>query len=155
MLAARPQSSGEPQCFSCQAMDESEQFQISLQTSGCIEYTGTVITYEEPDDKCKISLSFSNLTLTATDSDFFEAFCKIRIQLEEYGILPICFGASLNVYPSGMARNMDYGMKAYKLTLGQQSRMNNLVEIFDTDSEVVPSTVEDQKKFFNSWLASL
>jgi hypothetical protein len=51
---------------------------------------------------------------------FFDALCAIRQRLEEQGAMLDCYGASLNVFPSGMSRDMGRGVKAYKLTLGSE-----------------------------------
>jgi hypothetical protein len=65
-----------------------------------------------------------------------------------------CYGASLNVFPSGMARDMGGGVMAYKLTLGQRGRMQDLVCIFDTGPNVQPTTVASQREYFDGWLKS-
>jgi hypothetical protein len=59
-----------------------------------------------PSKSCEIVFKFKDIILTATDTDYFDAFCKIRLQLEAYNLIPFCYGASLNVYPSGMSREM-------------------------------------------------
>src|SRR6185295_18354608 len=84
----------------------------------------------DDEDRCCIRLACPGRTIDAEASDYFEALCQIRLSLEKDGLIPFCYGASLNVYPSGMARDMGAGLKAYKLTIGKHARMQDLVEIF-------------------------
>jgi hypothetical protein len=53
-----------------------------------------------------------------------------------------------------MARDMGGGLRAYKLTLGQRGRMQDLVCIFDTGPNVQPTTVAAQREYFHGWLKS-
>jgi hypothetical protein len=87
--------------------------------------------------------------------DYFESMCLIRNELEEIGWRPVCYGASLNVYPSGMCRDMGRGLKAYRVHPGCHARMTDLVSIFDTGPDVNPASVVDQRKFWNDWLLSV
>lgn len=113
-----------------------------------------LLSYNEDGDACRIELDYNGTTLLGDGSDFFDALCVIRQRLEQQGALLDCYGASLNVFPSGMSRDMGRGLKAYKLTLGQRGRMQDLVRIFDTGSDVQPATVAAQREFFNVWLKS-
>ena len=106
-------------------------------------------------DDCQIDLSFDGHSMTGTGDDFFEAFCRIREQLEPMGLLPNCYAAHLHAFPSGMSRDMGGGVKLYRLTLGSQARTDDLIHMFETDDDVSPSTVADQRAFFDKWLASL
>ena len=114
-----------------------------------------VIIEEEVGDTCKLTCRYRGKAIDAESSDFFEALCLIRQQLEPEGLIPFCYGASLNVYPSGMARNMGGGLKAYRLTKGEPARMIDLVEIFQSGSDVIPAFVGTQIAFFDEWVASL
>lgn len=106
------------------------------------------------DDPCRISFAYRGRTIEAEASDFFEAFCSIRLKLESEGLLPFCYGGSLNVYPSGMARDMGLGLKAYKMEIGKHAQMQDLVEIFTAGPDVVPASVERQRAFWEEWLAT-
>ena len=55
--------------------------------------------HDESDDSL-IELSFDGNTLSGTGIDFFEAFCKIREQLEPLGLLPQCYACLLYTSPS-------------------------------------------------------
>ncbi|WP_208450957.1 hypothetical protein, partial [Burkholderia cenocepacia] len=87
--------------------------------------------------------------------DFFEALSAVRQRLEAHGLLLGCYGASLNVFPSPMARQMGSGLKAYRLTLGQQAKRQDLVRIFDTGPDVRPASVAAQREYFDTWQKSL
>src|SRR5262245_27555930 len=79
-----------------------------------------------------LTLEYDGNRLEGEDRNYFEAFCRIREKLEADGLRPFCYGACINVYPSGMSRDMGGGLRASKLTLGQQGRIADLVDIFST-----------------------
>jgi hypothetical protein len=47
---------------------------------------------------------------------------------------------------------MGRGLKAYRLELGRQARASDLVSIFDSGSDVEPSSVAEQRHFWEEWL---
>src|SRR5262249_46847005 len=104
------------------------------------------------DDECQIEFSYRGQTLKATATDFFEAFCEIRLELEKEKLIPFCYGASLNVYPSGMGRDMGAGLQAYKMTMGKHALSKDLVPIFSDGPDVIPAYVSAQREFFEDWL---
>lgn len=110
----------------------------------------------DPDqDPCTLRLRYSGGELTATEEDFFEALCTIRRQLEGVGLRPDCYGASRDVYPSPMSRGMGGGLKAYKLRMGGQAQMADLVFIFDRGLDTEPVTVGEQEEYYRRWVKSL
>lgn len=110
---------------------------------------------KKADDLCKLSFMFLGKSLEVEADDYFSAFCLIREKLEGNNLIPFCYGASLNVYPSRMARSMGSGLKAYKVELGRQARREDMVDIFDQGADVIPATVVNQKEYYEQWLASL
>jgi len=102
----------------------------------------------------QIHLSAEGFEIKGEGPDSFEAFCRVREELERRGWLPHCYGASRNVWPSGMCRNMGGGTVAYRIALGQYAREQDLVGIFDTGPDVEPATVKEQYAFSREWLAS-
>ena len=114
-----------------------------------------MLTSSDASDRCSLSFSFRGRSVEASASDFFEAFCQIRLQLEAEALIPFCYGASLNVYPSGMSRQMSNGMSAYRLVHGTQATKNSLVHIFEQGHDVIPASVANQLAFFKAWVASL
>ncbi|MBR1281033.1 hypothetical protein JQ597_03165 [Bradyrhizobium sp. AUGA SZCCT0177] len=90
-----------------------------------------------------------------SEEDFFEALKNLRHDLEKTGALLHCFGASENVYPSGMQKSMGPAILAYRMHIGSPALRKDIVNIFDADQTVVPSTVEQQKQFHERWIKSL
>jgi len=87
--------------------------------------------------------------------DFFEALKQLRLELEKTDALLHCFGASENVYPSGMQRSIGPAVLAYKMRIGSPALRQDIVNIFEADETVVPSTVEQQERFHRRWIDSL
>jgi hypothetical protein len=104
--------------------------------------------------QCDICLTYGASAVRGSGPDFFEAFCRVRERLTALGLRPLCYGASRNVFPSGMARDMADGLKAYKLRLGFPATGDNIVEIFETGPDVDPVSVEAQRQFFDDYLKS-
>jgi hypothetical protein len=129
-----------------------EQHEILLIGAGDDERA--VITGHQLDRVCKLTCTYRGKSIKAEAADFFKALCLIRRQLEPEGLMPFCYGASLNVYPSGMARDMGAGLKAYRLTKGVHARMTDLVKIFEAGPDVIPASVDAQKAFWSEWLAA-
>lgn len=102
---------------------------------------------------CRITCRVRGETFTADEGDFFEALSTVRRRaLEPKGLIPFCYGASLNVWPSGMARDMGQGLSAYKMKMGVPA--TELVGIFDQGTDVIPSSVEQQAEFAKEWIGS-
>jgi hypothetical protein len=102
---------------------------------------------------CRLTCSARGKSHVAEASDFFAGLQLVRLQfLEPQGLIPICYGASLKVWPSSMAREMGRGLKAYKIELGADA--SELVRIFDEGADVIPSSVQDQEQFAKDWFAS-
>ncbi|AZG13241.1 hypothetical protein [Cupriavidus pauculus] len=110
-----------------------------------------VITQFESGDECGLKCVFRERTIEALEGDYFEAFCEIRKALEKENIVPFCYGASLNVYPSAMARQMGEGLRAYRLTMGVPSSQDQLVQIFDQGPDIIPASVSQQEHFYREW----
>jgi hypothetical protein len=103
---------------------------------------------------CQLVCEYREKRITAKASDFFEAMCQIRIELEKERLIPFCYGASLNVWPSGMGRDMGAGRLAYKLKIGKHASKVDLVNIFDVGPDIIPAYVPRQKEYAEEWLAS-
>lgn len=126
--------------------------QIHL-TGGAENETATFIE-QMAGDACLLICEYQGKRIEGKASDYFAALCSIRIELEKAGLTPVCYGASLNVYPSGMARDMGQGKVAYKMQLGRHATKEDLVRIFETGPDFVPSTVAQQRNYFNEWVRS-
>ena len=117
---------------------------------------GERATFEVSDvgNRCLLTCRYRDKTISAEAADFFDALVSIRRQLQRDGLMPYCYGASLNVFPSAMARDMGQGLRAYKMTLGKHAKRTDLVGIFDEGTDIVPADVDAQEQFFRDWLES-
>jgi len=112
--------------------------------------------YVEGKEIYRISLERGTEARTVeSGEDFFEALKQLRLDLEKTDARLYCFGASENVYSSGMQRSMGPAVLAYKMRIGSPALRQDIVSIFEADETVVPSTVEQQERFHRRWIASL
>jgi hypothetical protein len=93
-------------------------------------------------------------TLAATEADYFDCLVTVRRVLEQEGGLILCQGARRDVWPSGMARSMGAGLKAYALVNGRTPSTQHLVAIFDPAEPLTVGTVAEQEQTRDEWLAS-
>ena len=107
------------------------------------------------NSNCNIICKLDDHTLFATESDFFEALCRVRRKLEGLGYRPHCYGASLNAFPSAMSRDMGSGLSVYRSTMGQQGARSDIAKTFSTGEDVIPATVEEQREYHKRWFESL
>jgi hypothetical protein len=136
----------------------SRQFSTTIHLRGA---SGTVTAtlncetvYPSPSTRtCTIDLGCERGKLRGEGPDYFEAFCSIREQLEEWGFRPLCYGASRDRFPSGMARDMGEGLKVYKMRIGAQA--SDLAPIFDEGKDIEPATIAEQRAFFESCIGAL
>ena len=98
-------------------------------------------------NKSKIELSAPGISIAAAADTFFHALIQIREKLEPEGWRVLCYGASRNVWPSGMSFQMSGGLRAYKRVPGQTVGLGNLVDIFATGPDVVPATIAEQRQY--------
>ena len=115
-----------------------------------------VFVFDEDNDSDflkTLKLVVLNQEIVGVASDYFDAMCEIRKQLEPDGWRLLCYGGSRNVYPSGMARDLGRGLKAYKTKIGRQA--NELVSIFDSGPDIEPSSVDEQKDHGQRWFRSI
>jgi hypothetical protein len=103
--------------------------------------------------RCRLQCEYRNRIIESIATDFFQALCDARLVLAKDGLMPYCYGASLNVFPSGMARDKGQGLRAFKMTMGRHARMEDLVDIFSEGSDVAASSVAAQEQFWREWLA--
>jgi len=130
----------------------SEQYRVFL--IGGDDDEAALFTLLDDGDDCRLRCEYRDKIVESTATDFFQALCDVRLCLVRDSLIPFCYGASLSVYPSGMARDMGQGLKAYKLTMGRHASIADLVEIFAEGPDIIPASVEGQERFFRDWLAS-
>jgi hypothetical protein len=96
-----------------------------------------------------------SIELIYRDRNLFDCLTKLRKEMESRGVLIACKGSQLNVFPSGMCKQMASGMVAYKLTLGESTVREDIVNIFDPAEPELVVSIEEQKEFYTKWLMSL
>lgn len=85
--------------------------------------------------------------------DLFDSLIQLRLYLEKNNYLLLCNGARVDVYPSGMSRDMSNGRLAYITKLGESTTKDSIVDIFDEANQINVGTVEQQKGFHARWVA--
>jgi hypothetical protein len=128
---------------------------FSVRLVGGLDGERATFELDNLNNRCLLTCRYRDKTISTGAADFFDALASIRRNLQADGLIPYCYGASLNVFPSGMGRDMGQGLRAYKLTLGKHAEMANLVDIFDEGADVVPADVDAQEQFWKSWLETL
>jgi hypothetical protein len=101
--------------------------------------------------ECQILLRFNNLEIEGQGTDLFNAFCCVREKLAEMKLKPLCYGASRNVYPSGMLRDTG-AATAYRLRGGVSPNVEDIVGIFNEGPDMDLVSVTEQRLFWEDWL---
>ncbi|MGF6207395.1 hypothetical protein [Pseudomonas frederiksbergensis] len=100
-----------------------------------------------------ITLKMANgFCKTYSDSDFFRCFGRVRQDNPEIKFL--CKGSKINVHTSSMSSQMSLGLKAYELTMGKASSLEDVVYIFDYDESDLTNDPAEQKEFYRLWIES-
>ena len=119
---------------------------------------GEFLILTEPtneSDRVILILALPDRRFEASSVDSFEALVLLRLELEKLGLTPLCWGASLHVYPSDASRRDGIGDLAYRLTLGKFPSAADRVQIFDSGPGLVVATVAEQEDFSRAWFDSL
>ncbi|WLI14450.1 MULTISPECIES: hypothetical protein [Pseudomonas] len=120
-----------------------------------ISIDGTKETANFTCDNKSITIIFtmkSGLNKTYSDSNFYRCFARIRE--DNPNIQFLCKGSKLNVHPSSMSSQMSLGLKAYELTLGKTSSLNDVVYIFDYEDNNLTNDPHEQLSFYRRWIES-
>jgi len=107
-------------------------------------------TYE--NSHLLLELDYHDKRYEATGTAF-DCLAKIRTLI--YPLIPQCMGAAIDVYPSGMSRDMAQGLVAYQTVFGKPSSRFANIGIFDVADINKLATVEEQEKYHLDWLDSL
>lgn len=134
-------------------MRNSETKDISVLNPNGSKQIAKITWWSAERDTCWVEIEFSAGVYAAEGRDFFEALQRSRLELEASGHRLLCWGASRNVWPSGMGRDMGRGLKAYENKLGL--RCPTLRAIFDSDPSVVVSSVSEQIAWNEEWHRSI
>ncbi len=111
---------------------------------------GSVTVVITTGEKCLITVQSE----VFESSDLFAALVLFRTKLEKERWLIACNGSRLDVFPSGMAREMSRGRKAYVLKLGVRPSREDLVDIFDSAAINNIAKVSEQQAHFEQWKQS-
>lgn len=116
---------------------------------------GSTFSFATNGAEVVLSLTASDeaLTLTATGADYFDALQHVRRALEPRGWYPLCNGARMDCYPSGMARDMGMGLSVCVLSAKPMLRRRpTLMGTFGAAAKEHIGTVADQDAHFRAWL---
>ena len=80
--------------------------------------------------------------------DYFDALEEACLPFEAEGYRLLCYGASLNVFPSGMGRSCGLRMESYQF-IEKWPKGSKI--IFETGMEVIPASVKVQRLFYLKW----
>ena len=108
----------------------------------------------EFEDEIKLKIEIERTIYSSKSDNIFDSVVELRKKLELNNIYLLCNASAINVYPSGMQKEFG-GTKAYKLEMGKQATLSDVVDIFDYDSELKIGSVKEQEKFYENWIESL
>lgn len=117
------------------------------------------------EDKCDpgsgqlsatVKIESADRTWSRERSDFFRALQAIRGEMAGEGWAPICYGACVDIYPSGMCVSMALGITAYRMTMVKPALQGDMIRnIFDSGPGIEPSSVDGQEAYHSRWIESL
>ena len=108
----------------------------------------------EIEDEINLKIEIENMVYFSKSDNIFDSVVELRKKLELKNIYLLCNASVINVYPSGMQKEFG-GTKAYKLQMGKQAILIDVVDIFDYDSELKIGSVKEQEEFYENWIESL
>lgn len=129
-----------------------EIFDIEIINNGKIEKNKLFLS--EIEDEINLKIEIERTIYFSKSDNIFDSVVELRKKLELKNIYLLCNASVINVYPSGMQKEFG-GTKAYKLQMGKQVTLSDVVDIFDYDSELKIGSVKEQEEFFESWIESL
>ena len=129
-----------------------EIFEINIINNGKIEKNKLFLS--EIEDEINLKIEIERTIYFSKSDNIFDSVVELRKKLELKNIYLLCNASVVNVYPSGMQKEFG-GTKAYKLQMGKQAVLADVVDIFDYDSELKIGSVKEQEEFFESWIESL
>ena len=128
-----------------------EIFDIEIINNGKIEKNKLFLS--EIEDEINLKIEIERTIYFSKSDNIFDSIVELRKKLELNNIYLLCNASVINVYPSGMQKEFG-GTKAYKLQMGKQATLSDVVDIFDYDSELKIGSVKEQEEFFESWIES-
>lgn len=105
---------------------------------------GAVLLIESLGQVTKIKFIYKDIQIEKEGDSPFFVLSDLRKELEKYGYLPVCNGARIDVWPSGLS---SVGYNAYIFRPNEKALLTDLVNIFEsTDKIDLITTVEIQKE---------
>ena len=129
-----------------------EILEINIINNGKIEKNKLFLS--EIEDEINLKIEIERTIYFSKSGNIFDSIVELRKKLESKDIYLLCNASVVNIYPSPMQKDFG-GTKAYKLQMGKQAVLADVVDIFDYNSELKIGSVEEQKKFYENWLESL
>jgi len=129
--------------------------QVDLWNKRSGQIVGAIVTPQWDGVGAQLSIEAPelNLSLQADGLDLFAALQQLRKTLEPLGWVPLCNGARVDCYPSGMARDMGGGASVYVLSAKRGLRRRlPLVGTFKPAPRESVGTVADQRAYCRRWL---
>ena len=129
-----------------------EILEINIINNGKIEKNKLFLS--EIEDEINLKIEIERTIYFSKSDNIFDSVVELRKKLELKNIYLLCNASVINVYPSGMQKEFG-GTKAYKLQMGKQAILIDVVDIFDYDSELKIGSVKEQEEFYENWIESL
>ena len=129
-----------------------EIFDIEIINNGKIEKNKLFLL--EIEDEINLKIEIERTIYFSKSDNIFDSVVELRKKLELNNIYLLCNASVINVYPSGMQKEFG-GTKAYKLQMGKQATLSDVVDIFDYDNELKIGSVKEQEKFYENWIENL
>ena len=128
-----------------------EILEINIINNGKIEKNKLFLL--EIEDEINLKIEIERTIYFSKSDNIFDSIVELRKKLELNNIYLLCNASAINVYPSLMQKEFG-GTKAYKLQMGKQATLNDIVDIFDYDNELKIGSVKEQEEFYESWIES-
>ena len=128
-----------------------EIFDIEIINNGKIEKNKLFLL--EFEDEIKLKIEIERTIYSSKSDNIFDSVVELRKKLELNKIYLLCNASAINVYPSTMQKEFG-GTKAYKLEMGKQATLSDVVDIFDYDNGLKIGSVKEQEKFYENWIES-
>ena len=129
-----------------------EIFDIEIINNGKIEKNKLFLS--EIEDEINLKIEIERTIYFSKSDNIFDSVVELRKKLELKNIYLLCNASVVNIYPSPMQKDFG-GTKAYKLQMGKQATLSDVVDIFDYDNGLKIGSVKEQEEFYENWIESL
>ena len=129
-----------------------EIFDIEIINNGKIEKNKLFLL--EIKDEINLKIEIERTIYFSKSDNIFDSVVELRKKLELNNIYLLCNASAINIYPSTMQKEFG-GTKAYKLQMGKQAALADVIDIFDYDNELKIGSVKEQEEFYGNWIKNL